>query len=165
MNSSKGLCKALFVYLTAKLNKWMLSSAIYIYNLLKAKGTVISLFFLQKPSSAAHHSCFRWDCNLFVGCCRKGKHCGSFVGAKLRYKTRVYPIAQQIGSISGWTQYLLKRGLRRTSRVMFWRPSMKEIGDWLDETYRTKIRIVVQANFYKGMFFLIFMKFSLLVST
>ena len=51
------------------------------------------------------------------------------------YKTRVCPIAQEIGSIAGWTQYLLKRGLRRTSRAMVWRPFVKEIGDWLDEAY------------------------------
>ena len=30
---------------------------------------------------------------------------------------------------------MLKRGLHRTSKAMFWRPSVKEIGDWLDEIY------------------------------
>ena len=50
-------------------------------------------------------------------------------------KTRVCPIAQQIGFIAGWTQYLFKRDLRRTSRAMFWLPSVKEIGDWIEATY------------------------------
>ena len=48
---------------------------------------------------------------------------------------------------------------------------MKEIGDWLDETYlnslskRTTIHVVVPTNSYKGMFFVMLMKFSLVVST
>ena len=48
---------------------------------------------------------------------------------------------------------------------------MKEIGDWLDETYlkfaeqENNIRVVVQTTFYKGMFFVMVMKFSLVVST
>ena len=48
---------------------------------------------------------------------------------------------------------------------------MKEIGDWLDETY---LKFAAQENtdprrvhttFYKGMFFVMLMKFSLVVST
>ena len=48
---------------------------------------------------------------------------------------------------------------------------MKEIDDWLDETYlkllskRTKICVVVQTTFCKGMFFVMLMKFYLVVST
>ena len=48
---------------------------------------------------------------------------------------------------------------------------MKEIGDWLDETY---LKFAKQENkhprrsvseFFKGMSFVMFMKFSLVVST
>ena len=48
---------------------------------------------------------------------------------------------------------------------------MKEIGDWMDETY---LKFAEQENkdprrsasdFYKGIFFVMFMKFSLVVST
>ena len=66
---------------------------------------------------------------------------------------------------------MLKRGLRHTLRAMFWRPSVKEIGDWLDETY---LKFAEQENkdlrrsaneFLQRYVFLMFMKFSLLVST
>ena len=79
---SKGLSKTLFVYLIAKIYSECQSSVLNDYYLLKDKGTVISLFCLQKHDSAAPHSCFGWDWNLFAGCYRKGQHCGSFVGAK-----------------------------------------------------------------------------------
>ena len=53
---------------------------------------------MQKPDSAAPHCCFGWDCNLRVGCCRKGQHSGSFVGAMYKALTRVSSCAQQCSS-------------------------------------------------------------------
>ena len=54
---------------------------------------------------------------------------------------------------------------------MFWRPSVTEIGDWIEETY---LKFAEQENkdprhssddFLQRYFFLMFMKFSLVVST
>ena len=48
---------------------------------------------------------------------------------------------------------------------------MKEISDWIEKTYlkfaeqEKNIRVAVQMTFYKGTFSLMFMKFSLVVST
>ena len=40
-------------------------------------------------------------------------------------------------------QYLLKRDLRHTWRDMFWRPLVKEISDWIEDTY---LKFVEQEN-------------------
>ena len=167
----KGCAIHCLFILSAKLYSWMSELCVYWLSVVKGQGTVISLsarrnMILRHPIAVSGETA---TCAQVVA--KRANTVGLLLVRHKRFKpgpallpNKLVPLPVELSTCSRGV-YIVPQGL--CSGGPLWRKSglglLRLV--WNSRSKRIRIRVKAQVNFYKGMFFVMLMKFFLVVST